>query len=318
MGSSYFLQTMQRKQEMVIKELAQGHSFASQLQLLFKNENHPAAADELVDKILASFTSGISDLSAAAASTSDQAVEQQSSVSGMYEDSGESCRKRPAATAVGKGGGGRDNRGSYKRRRSGHSDVLISSSMQDGHSWRKYGQKEILNAKFPRSYYRCTHKFDQACKATRQVQRLEEQGTNKETMYSITYTGHHTCRNLPTKTAPKPPAVEPPPPTMNVKQEILAVAVNRDDINNVNNEENPSEVTTEINDNVDMWMQGLESFEADQAEEAISNYGYDRYSNYGFYGQREQVLDMDFGVKDIDFENEFRFDYGESNGGIFL
>lgn len=29
--------------------------------------------------------------------------------------------------------------------------------IDDGHQWRKYGQKEILNAKFPRYRYICDH-----------------------------------------------------------------------------------------------------------------------------------------------------------------
>ncbi|CAN1297524.1 Probable WRKY transcription factor 70 [Linum perenne] len=337
MGTSYFHQ--KKQYEMVIKELAQGHEFATQLQLLFmnssSNQSRESLANELIHKILESFSNGISALSShsTTATVSDQAVEQQSSVSELCEDSGESCRKRvsPAAAVAGKSGAsGRDNRGSYKRRKSGHSETVIKSSIQDNNSWRKYGQKEILNAKFPRSYYRCTHKFEQGCKATKQVQRLEQE-TNE--MYSITYMGQHTCRQSATRAA-RPMlvnantvmAMEPPSMVVNVKQEICVVNV--DEINNVNNEENnPSEVTTdhhhhnhEVNDSVNMW-QGLESF-----EEAISNYGnnYDHYSNYGFCGGESgvsndsQVLDLDFGVKDIDFSELIRFDYQESNCGIFF
>lgn len=43
-----------------------------------------------------------------------------------------------------------------------------------------------------RNYYRCTHKFDQGCQATKQVQRTED----NPPMYRTTYHGHHTCRNL--------------------------------------------------------------------------------------------------------------------------
>ncbi|KZV30060.1 WRKY transcription factor [Dorcoceras hygrometricum] len=55
------------------------------------------------------------------------------------------------------------------------SDMLIeetTSLVEDGHAWRKYGQKMVLNAKHPRNYYRCTHKFDQGCQATKQVERM--------------------------------------------------------------------------------------------------------------------------------------------------
>ncbi|MED6133532.1 hypothetical protein PIB30_029081 [Stylosanthes scabra] len=29
---------------------------------------------------------------------------------------------------------------------------------EDGHQWRKYGHKEIQDEKYPRNYFRCTHK----------------------------------------------------------------------------------------------------------------------------------------------------------------
>jgi len=40
-----------------------------------------------------------------------------------------------------------------------------------------------------RSYFRCSHKYDQGCQATKQVQRNQE----CPTMYQTTYTGIHTC-----------------------------------------------------------------------------------------------------------------------------
>jgi hypothetical protein len=60
---------------------------------------------------------------------------------------------------------------------------------EDGFIWRKYGQKEILNSKHPRLYFRCTYRDDSGCKATRQVQMSEEDPS----LYVITYFGHHTC-----------------------------------------------------------------------------------------------------------------------------
>ncbi|KAK4758538.1 hypothetical protein SAY87_019839 [Trapa incisa] len=60
---------------------------------------------------------------------------------------------------------------------------------QDGYSWRKYGQKDILGAKYPRSYYRCTYRNTQNCPANKQVQRSD----HDHTMFEITYRGKHTC-----------------------------------------------------------------------------------------------------------------------------
>jgi WRKY DNA -binding domain len=43
---------------------------------------------------------------------------------------------------------------------------------------------------FCRSYFRCTHKYDENCSATRQVQQSEQQSD----MFEITYFGEHTCK----------------------------------------------------------------------------------------------------------------------------
>ncbi|CAD6256558.1 unnamed protein product [Miscanthus lutarioriparius] len=55
----------------------------------------------------------------------------------------------------------------------------------DGHSRRKYDQKEILGEK---SYYRCVHR-PQGCNATKQVQRCDEDPT----LFDVIYYGTHTC-----------------------------------------------------------------------------------------------------------------------------
>nr|DAA05134.1 TPA_inf: WRKY transcription factor 69 [Oryza sativa Indica Group] len=60
----------------------------------------------------------------------------------------------------------------------------------DGHSWRKYGQKDILGAKHPRGYYRCTHRNTQGCTATKQVQRTDDDAS----LFDVVYHGEHTCR----------------------------------------------------------------------------------------------------------------------------
>ncbi|TKY64051.1 WRKY transcription factor 41 [Spatholobus suberectus] len=62
-------------------------------------------------------------------------------------------------------------------------------SLDDGYSWRKYGQKDILGAKFPRGYYRCTYRHVQGCLATKQVQKSDIDPMICE----ITYKGRHTC-----------------------------------------------------------------------------------------------------------------------------
>ncbi|XP_010915679.1 probable WRKY transcription factor 41 isoform X2 [Elaeis guineensis] len=65
--------------------------------------------------------------------------------------------------------------------------------LDDGFSWRKYGQKDILGAKHPRGYYRCTYRKTQGCLATKQVQRSDEDPS----IFDITYRGTHTCLHRP-------------------------------------------------------------------------------------------------------------------------
>ncbi|CAI0552279.1 unnamed protein product, partial [Linum tenue] len=74
---------------------------------------------------------------------------------------------------------------------------------EDGFTWRKYGQKEILGSRFPRGYFRCTHQKLYHCPAKKQVQRLD----NDPDTYEVTYRGQHTCHMSATA-----PSVAPPPP----------------------------------------------------------------------------------------------------------
>ncbi|XP_058781467.1 probable WRKY transcription factor 41 [Vicia villosa] len=83
--------------------------------------------------------------------------------------------------------------------------IAVEGPLDDGYSWRKYGQKDILGATHPRGYYRCTHRNIQGCLATKQVQRSDEDPT----IFEITYKGNHTCTNGSTSN------VTVPIPTMN-------------------------------------------------------------------------------------------------------
>ncbi|KAF2315271.1 hypothetical protein GH714_038661 [Hevea brasiliensis] len=65
----------------------------------------------------------------------------------------------------------------------------LEGPLEDGYNWRKYGQKDILGANFPRGYYRCTHRHSQGCLATKQVQKSDQDPT----IFEVTYRGRHTC-----------------------------------------------------------------------------------------------------------------------------
>ncbi|XP_062197951.1 WRKY DNA-binding transcription factor 70-like [Phragmites australis] len=85
----------------------------------------------------------------------------------------------------------------HKRRRSAGSVSLETPVPHcDGRQWRKYGQKNINKAKHPRSYYRCTYRQEQDCKATKTVQQQDDSaGADHSVMYTVVYHGQHTCKS---------------------------------------------------------------------------------------------------------------------------
>lgn len=66
---------------------------------------------------------------------------------------------------------------------------LFVGRLHDDFSWRKYSQKDILDSKFPRSYFRCLHRHTQGCDATKQMQRTD----NDPLLVIVRYIGKHTC-----------------------------------------------------------------------------------------------------------------------------
>ncbi|KAL8205876.1 hypothetical protein R6Q57_009427 [Mikania cordata] len=71
-------------------------------------------------------------------------------------------------------------------------EIGLEVPPNDGYMWRKYGQKEILNAKYPREYYRCTYRNTHGCCATKQVQR----SSDDPSIFDVTYLGKHTCPKI--------------------------------------------------------------------------------------------------------------------------
>jgi len=135
----------------------------------------PAGTSDLIDGIMSSLSSA---LSAALDTTA-------------AGGRGQGRRRRRAGAVT---GSGPQRRSSTTRRRS-HSPFLrtvTTNTLDDGNSWRKYGQKHIQDSpNNPRSYYRCTHKPDQGCRATRQVQASDDNPSE----FVISYYGQHTCRD---------------------------------------------------------------------------------------------------------------------------
>ncbi|KAH6776881.1 hypothetical protein C2S51_008193 [Perilla frutescens var. frutescens] len=176
--------------ERVITELNRGREIADRLRRMLREAGFDgsagsvAPAQRLVSQLLDTFTHSLSMLRDASDSDEVSQVHSAAAAAALKsEDSGESC-KTPAP---------KDRRGCYKRKR--NSDTWTKETpnlLEDGYAWRKYGQKVILNAKHPRNYFRCTHKFDQECHASKQVQKVQD----SPPLFRTTYLGHHTCKNL--------------------------------------------------------------------------------------------------------------------------
>ncbi|PWZ34796.1 putative WRKY transcription factor 46 [Zea mays] len=60
----------------------------------------------------------------------------------------------------------------------------------DGHLWRKYGQKKIKDAEYPRLYFRCSYREDRQCLASKL---LQQKNDDDPPLYEVTYTYEHTC-----------------------------------------------------------------------------------------------------------------------------
>ncbi|KAF3330386.1 putative WRKY transcription factor 70 [Carex littledalei] len=169
----------------ILKDLLKGQESAHRLNALIKGS---VEARNLMGEILNGFSTAITALQ------NDEALKETGLTESADLRSEISNKKRKSFD-------GSDQRsGSRRSIRQGPTRVIHANTIEDGQAWRKYGQKGILNSKNPRSYFRCTHKFDQGCKAQKQSQKSEEDPT----IFIITYIGNHTCNNV----SPLPQIIE--------------------------------------------------------------------------------------------------------------
>nr|GLL28060.1 probable WRKY transcription factor 70 [Ipomoea trifida] len=173
------------RQRRAITELVNGKATTVELQTLLQNPPPDGASSslpaELVQQIVRSFTQAIFELTSGDAAAQICQIPSASACSGglTFEDSGETTGKNKK----------KGRRGRYKKSKNSETWNKVSETQEDGGAWRKYGQKNILHSEHPRCYFRCTHKRDQGCRATKQVQRTSEG------LYQTTYFGYHTCKD---------------------------------------------------------------------------------------------------------------------------
>ncbi|KAL2536412.1 putative WRKY transcription factor 46 [Forsythia ovata] len=176
----------------IISELTQGKELANQL----KNHLHPEKSREacgsLVEKILSSYENALSVLNCMAM------LGETASVSAPISESPNSLAGSPRSDGSNPFSKDQNQTDVFKKRKilpKWNEEVRVCSGtglegpLDDGYNWRKYGQKDILGASFPRAYYRCTHRHTQGCLATKQVQKSDEDPS----IFEVNYRGRHTC-----------------------------------------------------------------------------------------------------------------------------
>ncbi|KAH9626690.1 hypothetical protein KSS87_021589 [Heliosperma pusillum] len=182
----------------MIKELLQGLEFAKQLQNHIINKPYSSSDDNqafnysfIMEKMLSTFDKTITLAKQISPSNPNNQTHLELSQS-LDVNSPRSENSRPNVRATKR----RKLMTKWTKTVNVGPDKLgsgLEGPFADGFSWRKYGQKQILGAKFPRGYYRCTHRHSKGCTATKQVQRSDEDSS----IYQVMYTGEHTCYTGP-------------------------------------------------------------------------------------------------------------------------
>ncbi|KAI3468631.1 hypothetical protein Pfo_025294 [Paulownia fortunei] len=193
----------------LIDELTQGMEKAMQLRLHLYSTSPSEAQDLLLQRILSTFENALLILRWSESAGQDRvgaptsaALESSISVdeSSRSEDMNKNFRDRRNHVDTSKKRKLQPTRTEQVRV---NSENGLEGPTDDGYSWRKYGQKDILGAKYPRSYYRCTYRLVRNCWATKQVQRSDDDPT----IFEITYKGMHTC-NQSSNAVPPPASPE--------------------------------------------------------------------------------------------------------------
>ncbi|XP_065858656.1 probable WRKY transcription factor 41 isoform X2 [Euphorbia lathyris] len=175
-----------------IRELIQVRELAKQLKKHLSSESSDTLTEQLVERILSSFEKSLSILNSSGLTTQLQNDAALAVPASNDPTKSPICMDASPATvnfdAV-------PNDSAEKRKTCPiwTKRVRVCSEFEgpqdDGYSWRNYGQKDILGAKYPRSYYRCTYRNKQNCRATKQVQRSDKDPN----VIEITYRGVHIC-----------------------------------------------------------------------------------------------------------------------------
>ncbi|XP_019191164.1 PREDICTED: probable WRKY transcription factor 46 [Ipomoea nil] len=198
----------------IINELTQGRELAAQLKgQLLDSFTSPEICEPLLEKILSSYENALTLLNFKLCFGDPNALDSPLPLLGN-NSTGEASDGDSSKDQC--------HRDVFKKRKTSAqwskqvricSATALGGNLDDGHSWRKYGQKDILGAHHPRAYYRCTHRNTQGCLATKQVQRSDADAS----VFEVTYKGRHSCK------ASHPPMIsgenETPKPQSQLQQQ---------------------------------------------------------------------------------------------------
>uniref|UniRef100_A0A1J3FLD8 Putative WRKY transcription factor 46 n=1 Tax=Noccaea caerulescens TaxID=107243 RepID=A0A1J3FLD8_NOCCA len=169
---------MTMEEKLVINELEQGRELAKRLMSNLKHTSSTESSKTLVSEILRIYQNAIFILS-------------------LNDDDKNNVRKRsPEIDDDDKDSKNVSKKRKISEKKNEKLRVFVGTGqekvpIEDGHCWRKYGQKEIHGSKNPRGYYRCTHRFTKNCLAVKQVQKSD----TDPSIFEVKYLGNHTCNN---------------------------------------------------------------------------------------------------------------------------
>lgn len=198
----------------IINELTQGMELARQLKAILSSNCSPESKQNLIQGIIASYNRALLIINSAHAELPPLAAPlvlsqpespvslDESPRSGDFNQGFANLQEQKVVSKK------RKTMLTWKNQIRISTDNGLEGNSDDGYSWRKYGQKDILGAKFPRSYYRCTYRYVHNCMARKQVQRTDEDPT----VFEITYRGQHSCNNSTTAATAHSVVVPPQSP----------------------------------------------------------------------------------------------------------
>nr|XP_034588207.1 probable WRKY transcription factor 30 isoform X1 [Setaria viridis]TKW25783.1 hypothetical protein SEVIR_3G141700v2 [Setaria viridis] len=169
-------------------ELAQMQAMVRELGAHMDQQDLPAAVRELCGELCGELASSVDRSIRIARSCGLAGADSPGSRDGSPRSASDGTQ-HPAAAAGGNAQSKRSRKGTPCVRRQVRVASVDMAPLDDGISWRKYGQKDILGAKYPRAYFRCTHRHTQGCAATKHVQRA----AGDPLLYDVVYHGAHTC-----------------------------------------------------------------------------------------------------------------------------